>query len=447
MSIPKPKNIPSSAGIYVFRSQKGPIYVGKAVNLKKRVFSYFRKRTGQKVKQLLREATTLDWLETSSEIGAFLKEAELIKKHRPKYNIVLRDDKNYFYVGITQENFPKVFITHQPTEVQNSKIPIRPSRQALGNNQNDNSKFKVDYIGPFTSGASLKLVLKLLRRVFPYCTCKNLHKRPCLNSQIGRCFGYCCMFGYPSPNIAEYQNSIKGVKAILNGRGKKLISSLKKEMKMAAKNQDFEAAAQKRNQIFGLENIFSHRLFLASDQKKAPRDYWSKMEKDLRIILNTKNSIARIEGYDISNISGQEATGSVAVFTEGQPAKAEYRKFRIKTIQGISDVDMLKEVIRRRLKHSEWPWPDFMLIDGGRGQLNAAVEILKKSDFPREVQLPKVAALAKREEELYLPGRKFPLPLKNLPSALAQLLQRVRDESHRFARAYHHNLRKALFCE
>ena len=445
MSISGPKNIPVSSGVYIFRCLKTPIYIGKAANLKKRVSSYFRKNVSDKIKQLLREATSLDWIETSSKIEAFLKEAGLIKKFKPKYNIVLRDDKNYFYVGITKEEFPKVFITHQPYKNQNLKIKNQNDSKQIASQFNGASKvkFKIDYIGLFTSGASLKIVLKILRRIFPYCTCKNLHKRPCLNSQIGKCFGYCCVSAHSSSNITEYQKSIKNVESVLSGHSKKLLRHLKKEMKAVVKKQEFEKAAKLRDQVAGLENIFSHRFFLADGLRKNLQDYWPKIEKDLKVILNTKNHILRIEGYDISNISGKEATGSMVVFMKGSPAKTEYKKFRIKTVRGISDVDMLKEIVSRRLNHPEWPWPDFMLIDGGRAQLNAILSVLKiKKFWPRIV----IAALAKKEEELYIPGRPFPLPLKNLPPALAQFLQRVRDESHRFVRAYHHKLREILYC-
>lgn len=376
---------------------------------------------------MLRDATSLDLIETSSEVDAFLKEAELIKKYKPKYNILLRDDKNYFFVGISKEKFPRVFITHQP--IKNQKLKIK----------------NLQYIGPFTSGAALKRTLKLLRRVFSYCTCTRPHQRICLNAQIGRCREYCCLKskeGQTEDKVLEYNKNIKSIIAVLGGRQKKLIRVLKKDMSVAAKKQEFEKAAKLRNQIFGLNNIFTHRPFLAENTRKNSLESWPKIARALKDIFKIKNNILRVEGYDISNILGQEATGSMVVFTEGKPAKEEYRKFRIKTVPGISDVDMLKEVVGRRLNHPEWFWPDLMLIDGGRAQLNAVLLVLKiKKFWPRIA----VATLAKREEELYLPGRKFPLVLRNLPQALAQFLQRVRDESHRFAKSYHHKLRSFRF--
>lgn len=426
-------HITTKPGVYIFYHGTKVLYIGKAANLKKRTASYFRKNVGEKVRQMLREATSLDWIETSSEVEAFLKEAELIKKYRPKYNIVLRDDKNYFYVGLTKEKFPKVFISHQ-----------------LSRNK------KANYIGPFTSGTALKITLRTLRRVFPYCACKKPHKRKCLSAQIGKCLGYCCILepqeGWRDIQILEYNRNIKKIVAVLGGKQKKIVRQIKKEMREAARGQDFEKAAELRDQLSGLENIFSHRLFLTGYRDETSMVPWERIEREVKILAGGpprarlatggRKSISRVEGYDISNLLGQEATGSMVVFVDGKPAKNEYRKFKIKWGRQISDVDMLKEIISRRLNHPEWSWPDLMLIDGGKPQLNAALSVLKiKKFWPRTA----VIALAKREEELYLPGRRFSIPLKNLPQALAQFLQRIRDESHRFARVYHHKLRQRIF--
>lgn len=424
--ISQPFGTPQATGVYIFRKGRSFLYIGKAANLKKRLAYYFRKNTSQKIQQLLQEATSLDWIETSSEIEAFLKEAELIKKYHPKYNIVMRDDKNYFYVGLTKEKFPRVFTAHQLF------------------------KDKASYIGPFTSGASLKLVLKLLRRIFPYCTCKTTHKRPCLNSQIGRCPGFCCdknKLQAPNPKLQnEYRSNIKKITAILSGGKKGLLPKLKKEMKAAAKNQDFERAVKLRDQLSGLENIFRHRPFLADYRGETSVVPWAKIEQELRVLVGSRKSILRAEGYDISNISGREATGSMVVFTDGQPVKSEYRKFRIKTVNQISDVGMLKEVIGRRLNHPEWPYPDLMLIDGGKAQLNVAQAVLRSLIHNSKFMIP-VFALAKREEELYTENNQNPIKLSSLPPPVAFFLQRVRDEAHRFARSYHHKLRQQSFSE
>ena len=247
----------------------------------------------------------------------------------------------------------------------------------------------------------------------------------------------------------EYVRNIQSVVRILQGKQTKIATELKREMRIATVQQDFERAAKLRDQIAGLENVFSHRQFLevrlprGSRTSKTTR--WYKIKQVLQSILGEKNKISRVEGYDISNISGTEATGSMAVFIDGRPAKSEYRKFKIKTVRGANDVAMLKEVIGRRLRHGEWAYPDVLLIDGGKPQLSAARAILRKSDFPREVRLPKVAALAKKEEELYTEKKEQPIRLSALPRETALFLQRVRDESHRFAKKYHHKLREKLY--
>lgn len=215
-------------------------------------------------------------------------------------------------------------------------------------------------------------------------------------------------------------------------------------MRRASRREDYERAGRLRDQVAGIENIFGHKPFLLPSRGQLRRVVfdWQRIEKNLKALLKTRRKIARVEGYDISTIGGQEATGSLVVFVEGVPAKDLYRKFRIRTVRGISDVDMLAEVIGRRLTHSEWPLPDLMLIDGGRGQLNTVLGIATSKVSSLKF---KVAALAKREEELYLPGRTQPIRLDSLPPATAHFLQRVRDESHRFARVYHHKLREIAY--
>ncbi len=429
----KPATIPTSAGVYIFKSRKGtPLYIGKARNLRKRLISYWRKDVSEKIRRLLAEAAKIQWIEAKSEIGALIQEAELIKNHHPKYNVLLRDDKNYFYVRITKERFPRVSITHQPGA--------------------ESRELKATIVGPFTSGAALKTVLKLLRKIFPYCTCKEFHRRPCLSAQIGRCPGYCCLrsdsrhsnilknVGMSTDVESEYKRNNRNIAAVLSGKRVKILRGLKKEMKKMAQKQEFEYAAILRNQIRGLENIFEHRHTV--EMKKAPRIAWDKVGGNIQKILGVRQKISRVEGYDISNISGAAATGSMVVFVDGIPAKSEYRKFRIKAVHQISDVDMLKEVILRRIVHKEWSYPDFMLIDGGKPQLNAALSQLTTYNLQLTTR---VAALAKREEELYTEGRNRPILLSTLPSETAFFFQRVRDESHRFAKRYHHKLREESF--
>jgi len=449
MSISKlPKKASNTPGVYIFRRGKTAIYVGKAENLRKRLASYFRKNAGQKVESLRQEATRLEWSELSSDIEALIKESELIKKYRPKYNVLMRDDKNYFYVGFSQDEFPRIFVTHQTgIKYLVSGIKGRKAR---------NTKYKIqntNFIGPFTSGSALYSTLRILRRIFPYCTCKEFHKRPCLNAQIGRCPGFCC---YSPPIVNpfktrsyfkwqnEYRRNIRNITAVLCGKKKTLIHELRKEMREAAKKEEFEHAAELQKQIEGIENIFSHRTFLDPALAKQRRGHdWQKIERTIQALFGTRRRIRRVEGYDISNISGTAAGGSMVVFVDGAPSKNHYRKFKIKTVHQISDVDMHREVILRRFNHQEWGAPDLLLIDGGKPQVNAALQALQM----RKIKGILLAGLAKREEELFLPGRHDSIRLDSLPPHTTHFFQHVRDESHRFAKKYHHKLREISYRE
>src|SRR3989338_10002191 len=319
----KPKNISQKPGVYIFKNRaEKPLYAGNAGNMKKRLAFYFSKTAkSPKITKLLEEAKKIQIIETDSEIEALIKETELIKKHLPKYNVLMRDDKNYFYVGVTHEQFPRIFLTHQPYN-ENSKFGYRNSKQITNlkiqkiKHQKRVSDFGVEskgfcfrrasnfieYVGPFTDGNALKSTLRLLRRIFPYCTCKEFHKRPCLNAEIGRCLGFCCYDNKSNfqflrqrrirlwrtisnfqtnskfqikkyKQLLEYSSNIKNIIAILNGKKIKLLQQLKKQMVTEAKNQSYEKAAVLRDQIQGLKNIFAHRLILKSRSPAGGRGF------------------------------------------------------------------------------------------------------------------------------------------------------------------------------
>ena len=435
----KAKTAPHTAGVYIFRLGKTPVYIGKAADLKKRLASYFRANAAPKVRTLREEADSLEWIELGSEIEALITEADLIKRHLPKYNVLLRDDKSYFYVAVTKDIFPRIFVTHK------TNLAGRQFRRV---------------IGPFTTASALYATLKLLRKIFPYCTCKEIHKRPCLNAQIGRCLSFCCLRGEVSADEqALYRHNVQAITAILSGKKKRMLSGLKHSMRTASKNQNYEAAARLRDQIAGLENIFSHEHVLESRGRnhESRKRNWHEVEETIKNLLGVDTKISRVEGYDISNISGTEATGSMVVFINGYPAKAKYKQFKIKTVHQPSDVDMHKEVMRRRLAHPEWGMPDLILMDGGKPQRSAAIAALRESRIKNFTPTPKfgvgagelgeikIMALAKREEELYLEGRSAPVRLDALPRDAMLFFQHVRDESHRFAKKYHHKLREIAY--
>lgn len=421
--------IPRSPGVYLFRNKSTILYAGKASDLKHRLASYFRSRVNKKVRALREEATSLEIIALASEIEALIKEAELIKRHVPKFNVLMRDDKNYAYAAITDEPFSHIFVTHQP---------------ATDIHKNKKNKSEFISIGPYTSSASLKMTLKLLRKLFPYCTCISPHTRTCLNAQIGLCPGYCCMRSVAprdrESSHKEYRAHIQAIISVLTGKGRHIIQDLKKRMRSCVKTQDFEQAAMLRDQAMGIEDVLAHRLHLirTPSKKKNQSLLWRATEKNIIMALGVPAPISRVEGYDISHVSGANPTGSMVVVTDGAADNDNYRMFKIKTVAGISDVDMLKEVIHRRLAHREWQFPDLMVIDGGKPQLNAVMTVIR-AHAPELTR--RVVALAKREEELYSPHIAHTIRLDSLPPETGFFFQRIRDESHRFAKRYHHKLR------
>ncbi|TSC78170.1 MAG: hypothetical protein G01um101429_917 [Parcubacteria group bacterium Gr01-1014_29] len=409
--------IPQTPGVYFFRNaQKRMLYIGKAANLRARLTSYYVKNAPLETakRRMLSEAKTITWQETNSEIEALILEAFLIKKHLPPYNIVMRDDKQYLFVGFTKEVFPHVFFTHQPIAFAKMKN-------------------KTEFFGPFTESGSVKKLLRSLRKVFLYCTCKTPHIRRCQQNELGLCFGFCCLKNYkPTKNDRiAYQKNIRFLKNLLAGKQKQLLSRLQVDMLQTSKKLDFETAARLRDQIRALEQIFAHRTVIK-------KDYAIENQKglhELKLLLGLRGYPQRIEGYDISNIQGTYAVGSMVVFTDGIADKQEYRKFKIKTVKGANDPAMMREILTRRLAHTEWQFPDIILIDGGKPQLNAALAAHRASAAKNKSFA--IISIAKREEELYVPERKHPFKLKEMPTALLYLLQQIRNEAHRFAISYY----------
>jgi len=417
LSKDKISNLPESSGVYCFKN-KEILYIGKAINIKERVKNHFQQssyRDGLFMNQVKR----IGYLKTDSEIEALVLEANLIKKYQPKYNVLWRDDKNYFYVGITEEDFPKIFTTHQ----------IKTKKGA-----------KRIFIGPFVDGNALKQALRILRKVFPFRSCNSLPKRPCLWYQLNRCPAPCqvksslaCQLpNFKKEMAKECQKNARNLIKILQGKRKQVLYGLKKEMKRLSSNQNFEKAGRIRDKIKSLEKVMAHSNILEQEIEA------SKTQIILKKIIKSNRNISRIEAYDISNIQGQTATGSMVTFINGSPLKSFYRKFKIKISGKPNDTAMIKEIVARRFNHPEWPYPDLILIDGGRAQLNAARESIEKLEIP-------IVALAKRNNELFIEGQKKPILLKNLPRETFNLMLQLRDEAHRFAIKYHLKLRKIDF--
>jgi len=412
------RKIPKSVGVYSFKN-KEILYIGKATNIQERIKNHFQ-QPGFKENIFLDKTKRIGVIKTDSEIEALILEAKLIKKYQPKYNTMWRDDKNYFFVAKTKEDFPSISITHQ----------ISPSLK---------TNSLIDYVGPFVDGKALKQTIKILRKIFPFRSCKTLPKKPCLWYQLDRCPAPCILESGAGNQIPlakdkikkEVQSNVRTIFKILGGEKNKVLRGLNKDMKIASKNQGFEKASNIRDKIFALERIISHAKIL---EEKIITPDWNETEKELKEVIKTQKSISKIEAYDVSNIQGQEATGSMVTFSDGKPDKNFYRKFKIKISGKPNDVAMIKEILERRLAHNEWQYPDLILIDGGISQFNAAKSVLKNKNIP-------VIAIAKKENKLFLKsGRQ--IFLKTLPREIFNLILQLRDEAHRFAIAYHKKLRK-----
>ncbi|MFA6027716.1 MAG: excinuclease ABC subunit UvrC [Patescibacteria group bacterium] len=408
----KLKNLPKTPGVYIFKNkQRNILYVGKAKNLRSRVRSYFQKSRETTAWQIImrRQINDLEIIKVESEDDALVLENELIKKFKPRFNIMLKDDKGYLYVEITAEDYPRVLLVRQP-----------------------NFKNGSAFFGPYPSAKSLRLVHKLLHRVFPFRTCHKLPKKPCLEFYMNRCSAPC----KNKISQKQYQNMIKKTIDFFEGKNQAIYKITEKKMRTAAHHEQFEKAALYRNQLQAIDRL--------KEIIKTPEDYLKKYyeQKHLNIPQGLKqlaaglrlNNLKRVEIFDISNIQGKFAVGSMVVFTNGLPDKNNYRKFKIKTVFQSNDTAMMKEVIKRRLRHNEWGRPDLIMLDGGAGQLSACLSLIKKANIP-------VIALAKREEEIYQAEQKDTLRLK--PNTAGYfLLQRMRDEAHRFAITYYRKLHR-----
>lgn len=397
------QSLPLLSGVYLMKNADGHvIYVGKAVSLRKRVQSYFRATQGvSKTDYLVQEIADIDCVQTHSEAEALILEASLVKQYRPKYNVELRDDKSYPYIEITGERFPRIAV-------------VRPREK------NRTSR----YYGPYVNVKLIREALTIIRKIFHFRTCDPFPRKECLDYHIGLCDAPCI----EKIHEAEYARNIHNVCLILEGKKDELYRGLKEEMEELARAKKFEAAAKVRDQIRAIGALYSGTPDL---------NYYKEAEQ-LQRALGLPRLPERIEAFDISNIMGSQSVGSMVSFFGGRPDKNQYRRFRIKEVQGIDDFEMIAEVVRRRysrLRREGLPFPDLILIDGGKGQLSAACAELQKL----KVQIP-VISLAKRLEEVFLPGKRNPV-IFAMDSLGLKLLQRIRDEAHRFALAYHRNLR------
>ena len=416
--------MPSSPGVYLMKDASGKIiYIGKAKDLKKRVASYFRSDVEPKVVAIISSLRHIDYILASSEREALLIERQLINSFQPYFNSMWRDDKSYPYLKLTaKEDFPRLVLTRKLVK--------------------DGS----EYFGAYPHVFQIKKLLKWLQKMFRFrpCSLSFSEKEPPKEQKVKSCLYYhtkrCDAPCLGRISSKDYKEQIKGLSLFLRGKYRQLEKTWQKEMAEASRQMNYEKAADLRDRLTAIQSMDERVTVREIGPEDLPRslDFTAKLE-ELKIVLGLSKWPITIEGFDISNISGTESVGSMVRFLNGQPDKNNYRKYKIKTVSGINDFSMTKEVVYRRyrfLREKKELLPDLVLIDGGKGQLSAALEAINSL----RLKIP-VVSLAKKEEEIFIPGSKNSLKLQRDSKAL-QLLQSIRDEAHRFAVSFHHLRRK-----
>jgi excinuclease ABC subunit C len=440
----KVRRFPRAPGVYLMRDAKGVvIYVGKAKSLRARVGSYFQDGHDHapKVLVMLAEVAGVDFLEAHSEADALLMESRLIKDIQPKYNKREKDDKTFPYIEVTTgDDFPGVFLTRTPRTAGRTRL-----------------------YGPFTSVAWTREAISRLQRVFKYRTCtleidaadeSRRYFRPCLLYHINQCTAPCADL----ISRDEYRRDIERFKRFMEGNRETVLRELRQEMESLAAALKFEEAKRVRDQIRAVESLAKRGEPATHVQPEVFHVDPARGLEQLQRVLGLPTLPRAIEGIDIATLGGDESVGSLVCFLDGRPYKKGYRRFRIKTVQGVDDYGMIREVVTRRYARlraeldaaaaageplDDAPvFPDIVMIDGGLGQLHAALEAFDAAGL----EPPRVVSLAKREEEIFVGARSAPLRMpRNAPGL--RLLQYVRDEAHRFAQHYHHILRSKTTFE
>lgn len=421
----KVKGFPTAPGVYLMKDKQGRVlYVGKAKNLRNRAGHYFTKAGKEDVRtrDLVKQIEDVDYIQSDSEVDALLLEARLVKDIQPRFNVDLKDDKSFPYLQIRiREEYPRVEFTRTPR------------------------RKGVKLFGPFTSAKSLRAAIQVLQRIFQFRTCTLDIKqddqrwrwfRPCILHSIRQCTAPCNF----RVTRKEYRRQIKRLILVLEGKKDRLLRKMTKEMQEASANLQFEKAARLRDEMKALQNL---NLRGHVDRDLQPEVFQIEPKKGLvglRKILGLAKTPRTIEGMDIAHLGGTETVASLVKFLDGLPFKPGYRRYKIQSVGGIDDFASMREVVTRRFRRlaaEDDVFPDILLIDGGKGQLNAALDAFRLL----HIEPPCVISLAKREEEIYVPDRPEPIRLSKHAAAL-RLLQYVRDESHRFAQHYHHILRR-----
>ena len=421
----KVREFPRQPGVYLMKNAAGSvIYVGKAKDLRARAGSYFLKgaKAEFRTREWVHEIADADYIECESDVDALLTESRLIKDIQPKYNLELKDDKTFPYLMITvREDFPRIEVTRKPPE-KGTRL-----------------------FGPFASAGALRGAVQVLQKIFKFRTCSlDIEDgderwrwfRPCLLHSIRQCTAPCNL----RISKEEYKHDIQRLITFLEGGKTRLLKQMREEMAEAARLLEFEKAGRLRDEIKMLETLDRRGDI---DTHAQPEVFYIDPKKGLaglKKVLSLPEQPRTIEGIDIAHLGGGETVASVVQFLDGLPFKPGYRRYKISGVQGVDDFRSIHEVVARRyrrLSDEDEVFPDILLIDGGKGQLNAALAAFRD----QEITPPTLLSLAKQEEEIYLPGEAEPLRLSRHSFAL-RLLQYVRDEAHRFAQHYHHLLRR-----
>jgi excinuclease ABC subunit C len=421
----KVRGFPTTSGIYLMKDAQGRvIYVGKAKNLRNRAASYFQETaaTDKRIKDWISEVVDIDFLAADSEVDALLLEARLIKDIQPKHNQDLKDDKSFPYLQITTgDDFPRVNFTREPLDRG------------------------VKLYGPFPRAKSLRGAIQVLQKIFKFRTCSlDIEEddarwrwfRPCLLHAIDQCSAPCNL----RIDKETYRKDIRRLRLFLDGKKDVVLAEMEAEMKEASKALHFEKAARLRDELKALQNI---NLRGNLDKHAQPEVFYvdpRKGLKGLQKVLHLESIPRTINCIDIAHLGGTETVGSLVTFIDGLPFKPGYRRYKIKSVKGVDDYASIREVVSRRiqgLQERDEPFPDIFMIDGGKGQLNAALSAFEALG----VKPPTLISLAKQNEEIFVPGQSDPIVLKRRSFSL-RLLQYARDEAHRFAQHYHHMLRK-----
>lgn len=426
--------LPVQPGVYIYKdSDNLPIYVGKAKNIQKRVKQYFdRTEKPIKTKELVSHIHHIETIQTVSEFDAILLEAKLIQEFQPKYNSIAKDDRSPIYIHIpTQNPLPIVELSRKPKGVISKKDL---------------------YIGPFQSVYFVKRLLRTIRSIIPFCMQNIQGGYPCFYTHLKLCHPCPSMIVSMDTNTkrqltSEYRSHIFLLKDILEGKSNKVQKILTKKMNLHAKQGEFEEAGMIRDQLFALEQLgqthFDPLIYTSysTDVDVVIDEQLSDLFRILAPYYPSIQDLSRIECIDISHTSGNQSVGSLVTLDKGHINTSLYKRFKIKTIDHQNDVAMIKEVLQRRLKHTEWLYPQLLVIDGGKPQLHAAFDLLNE----QEIDIP-VIGIAKRYDIIVVRHmesyKELRIPLTNKG---LQVIRRIRDESHRFAHAYHMHRRRRDF--